>query len=821
MDARTVATRELWRLDDLLIDVGRQRVLRAGADLELPRLSFDLLLALVRRAPDVVSVDELMSLVWPGLVVGPETVSQRVKLLRQALDDRAEQPRYVASLRGRGYHLSGTPVRVAEEQAGMASSAAAATAAATTSAAEAVPATALSPPGPPSPDRAWRAPALSALLVVLLLLVVALGPSRAPHGPDASDEAVEIANFADRTVAVLPFASLSPDPADAYLAESFAEILQDRLATVPGLTVLARDSSFAAASHSRDAREVGRALGARYVVGGSVMRSGDRFRVAVRLVDTQSGTQVWSQAYAGEIAHVFEMHDGIAQGAGAELRARITGLGPIGGDAIRSSSLEANLAYLRGKVLLGRYTVAAAEAAAGEFEQAVSLDPEYAGAHAALYDARMQAAGLRHDDLEAAQASVRPHLERALELDPEDGQAWFAKAMWDDLGFDERLAAYRRAVRLDPRNVRGLIAYSEFLDLAAARPVGSGFDPSSRSALPLGGTPGPGFRQEADQMLARASEIDPLSSRVRFRRAMRTVPFTLSGAEGGVMAILQTDPDYYPALQRLAKYRSIFHGRTSEAIEIIERAIGIDPGNPWAPHTAVAFYLDVGDDGAAGAVARSTPASARTAETVLHQFRGDWRAAGTAALRPDAFEFGFNESWGVPEALRDFGLNAGDLVTPARVISERFGLRPDAPGSVRFANYRAAVPLAHLRLAAGDQAGGRALLESVIRYVDSEVDTPPVYKRRTQAQALMLLGERDRALELLSASFFVDGDYTQWWYTLEHDPVWAAVRADPRFLAIETGVHAHVERERATVDALRQSGRIPARAPPSGAGASG
>ena len=96
---------EAWRVGDLTIDVGQQRVVRAGADIALPKLSFDLLLALARRSPNVVSSDELMSLVWPKLVVGPETVVQRVKLLRQALEDRSDDPRYIVALRGRGYRL--------------------------------------------------------------------------------------------------------------------------------------------------------------------------------------------------------------------------------------------------------------------------------------------------------------------------------------------------------------------------------------------------------------------------------------------------------------------------------------------------------------------------------------------------------------------------------------------------------------------------------------------------------------------------------------------------------------------------------------------
>ena len=96
---------EQYQIADLLVDPGCQRVMRGDTEIALPKLSFDLLLALLRAAPNVISYEELMDQVWPGLVVNSETVSQRVKLLRDALGDDSRQARYIASLRARGYRL--------------------------------------------------------------------------------------------------------------------------------------------------------------------------------------------------------------------------------------------------------------------------------------------------------------------------------------------------------------------------------------------------------------------------------------------------------------------------------------------------------------------------------------------------------------------------------------------------------------------------------------------------------------------------------------------------------------------------------------------
>src|SRR6185437_7452537 len=94
-----------YRVGDLLIDRGRQRVTRADVEVPLSQLSFELLLALARAAPNVLSFDQLMERVWPGLVISPETVSQRVKLVRDAIADDSQSPRYIAGVRGRGYRM--------------------------------------------------------------------------------------------------------------------------------------------------------------------------------------------------------------------------------------------------------------------------------------------------------------------------------------------------------------------------------------------------------------------------------------------------------------------------------------------------------------------------------------------------------------------------------------------------------------------------------------------------------------------------------------------------------------------------------------------
>src|SRR5215470_13861875 len=109
--AWTTNTRDLapdpagYQVDDLIIDLAPRRVRRAGTVIRLQALSFDLLVTLVRAAPNLVSFEQLNERVWPGLVITPETIVQRVKLLRGALGDDPHAPRYIEGVRGRGYRM--------------------------------------------------------------------------------------------------------------------------------------------------------------------------------------------------------------------------------------------------------------------------------------------------------------------------------------------------------------------------------------------------------------------------------------------------------------------------------------------------------------------------------------------------------------------------------------------------------------------------------------------------------------------------------------------------------------------------------------------
>jgi tetratricopeptide (TPR) repeat protein len=426
----------------------------------------------------------------------------------------------------------------------------------------------------------------------------------------------------------------------------------------------------------------------------------------------------------------------------------------------------------------------------------------------ALYDARMQAASIKFDDTKEARRRNRPLLERAMELDPQSAAVLFARAMWDDLDDEEREVLFREAMHRDPGNSRGLIAFVDFLTviegwMTAEQVRGSGV---YTTRYPIPAQFSSAREVEVTRLLERAIEIDPLSAPARYRQ------LSMQGQEEANMeGLLALDPRYYPALHRVAWVRWLFRDSPSQAIDLIEKAIAIDPENPVARMHAVPFYLDIDDPAAAADVASATRASATSAAPTLALAAGDWRRASAAARREDSYVVESIPSLAHYYALRDAALRTGDYGDAERRLCNTFGMSLRGPVEVSLWNRRAWVLLAHLQLAQGRRADAQRMLDAVIAWIDADRIHGPTYNQRTRAQALMLLGRRDEALRALATSFQIDRDHVDWWYTLERDPVFDEVRDTPEFQALEPDVRRFVARERAIVEEMRRRGEIPLR----------
>ncbi len=786
----------VFLVGDLRVDVGQQRVTRLDVDIALTNLSFQLLVALIRVAPNVLSHDLLMARVWPGLVVSPETLNKRVNLLREALGDDAYEPRYIAGVRSRGYRLvaavSPAPHPVPEVVAQVVE--------------PSTRDTVIDEPGTAATktSRMWWF-MVPVLVVAIGAIAIGVRTANKARGVDTqltSDSPLpETAALGvrERTVAVLPFESISPDPADAYLAQGMPEMILNRLSRISGLIVIARNSSFSLPAKNIDSKEIGRRLNSGYLVGGSVQREVDRLRVAVQLVNSSTGTVIWASHFDRGLHDIFSVEDEIADQIADALSVRLGELDPKPPAGARSANLEAYLAFLRGRTLLGRFTVAESEAAVPYFERAIALDPNFAPAYASMYDARLQAADRRQEDLTLARRRYRHLIDRALELDPDLGAAYFARAMWEDQPNDAsatpdnplivaRERDFHQGAALDPSNGRGLRAYAEFLYWMLQRP------------------------EEGRSVLKRALWVDPISASARYTDAL----FTLE--ENGVKAsmqktlqVLELDPNFVPALQRYGVFRWLFDGQLAEAAQIIEHAIALDPSNSWLRQYAVAVYLDLDDVMAARDVAAGMPPNPRTAELLL-MHEGDWRGAGLAAYDEAGWtkDSDFCQNWLASEAIRDYAMKTKELSRAIAFIKLKYLVGEVPTADLDPCNYRATVNLSQLLAAAGQGAEALAWRRAASSWLDANAAKYFTGAGRQRALVLLLDGKQDAALTELADSFR-SGGYMTWWYTMKYDPLWLPLHNDPRFKTIAADVRRYVDAQRGQLEALRRHGDVPRR----------
>lgn len=195
-----------------------------------------------------------------------------------------------------------------------------------------------------------------------------------------------------RSIAVLPFVNMSPDPENEYFSDGLTEELLNGLAQVEGLRVAARTSAFAFKGRSEDAGEIGRALGVELLLEGSVRKFQNRIRVTAQLIDAQAGHHLWSATYDRELSDIFAIQEDISRAIVQTLLPRFAASVDIGPHS--TTSIEAYELYLQGRFAFWRGPGEQnLREAADYYERAIAKDSAYALAYAGLADAYMLLAG--------------------------------------------------------------------------------------------------------------------------------------------------------------------------------------------------------------------------------------------------------------------------------------------------------------------------------------------------------------------------------------------------------------------------------------------
>ena len=306
----------------------RELTLRAQAVTIGPQV-FDLLLHLVGHRDRVVSKDELLQAVWSGRIVSESTITSHINAVRKAIGDNGEEQRLIRTIARKGFRFVGTV--------------------------EADPAEARRPLVQPGPVEQ-----------------IGRQPAQLPPSTPSPDKP---------SITVMPFQNLSGDPEQDYFADGVVEDIIAALSRIRWLFVIARNSSFALKARAVDVKEVGREFGVRYVLEGSVRKSGNKVRITGQLIEAATGTHLWAERFEGMLDDIFVLQDQIAESVVGAIAPQLERAEIERAKRKPTESLDAYDYYLRGTAKLHTGTRDAIEAALAFFYKATELDPDFASAY--------------------------------------------------------------------------------------------------------------------------------------------------------------------------------------------------------------------------------------------------------------------------------------------------------------------------------------------------------------------------------------------------------------------------------------------------------
>ncbi len=232
----------------------------------------------------------------------------------------------------------------------------------------------------------------------------------------------------EKSIAILPFRSLSPNSGDAFFAEGLREDVVSRLMKVQGLKVIGRPRADSRARQAADFVAIGRAVGARHLLTGDLRRSGERVLLRVGLMDASDGREIWSEKYDRQMKDAINLQGELASHIAAALDVRLSARVGTEVQASLTRNPDAHALYLRGRVLENSIAteVSNYEAAATLYRQAIALDPGFAVAHARLANVLGILYRFRGPSAELQIQAAR-EVSEALRLQPDLGEAHLAK----------------------------------------------------------------------------------------------------------------------------------------------------------------------------------------------------------------------------------------------------------------------------------------------------------------------------------------------------------------------------------------------------------
>lgn len=454
---------DFYEFGNFRMDVRRRLLWRENVPISLTPKAFDTLLVLVEHRDRVLEKDELMTAIWGDTIVEESGLARNISVLRKLLGESKDEHQFIVTVPGRGYQfvadvragngeevtelvLQESKVSVVVEEEEIA-------------------------------DCGWRiavskatpVPVIETTTIVLqrsrvriaiataLFVLIALA---ATYWWNARQSAIRHPQPAIKSLAILPFRSLTPKAGDEYLGVGLADVMITRLSNVNQLIV--RPTSSVLPFGDKDALQAGKALNVDSVLEGSVQQVGDRVRLTVRLLKTSDGQSLWAYQCDEQCSDVFQLQDLVAAKVTQALALQLTGAEKQRMQHRYTDNAAAYQAYLKGRYHTLQFTPEGNKQAVAELQEALRLDPNYALAYAGLADAYTAASEWLLPPREAL-SQARTAAEKALALDDTLAEAHAALGHVFVHQFNPAAEReFQRALELSPNSVAAMFFYGEY-----------------------------------------------------------------------------------------------------------------------------------------------------------------------------------------------------------------------------------------------------------------------------------------------------------------------------------------------------------------------
>jgi TolB-like protein/DNA-binding winged helix-turn-helix (wHTH) protein len=434
----------LFRFDDITVDGENFRVQKAGENITLTPRAFDVFIFLIKNGERVVEKQEIFDSVWKDTFVGDNALTKIIKEIRQAIDDDANQPRYIETVLKRGYRFIGEITENPDQ---------------TTPELEKT-------VREDSKSRQKTSASFAFSKTVLLSSVVALiAISALAAWLIFRQRAVETSSKI-RSIAVLPFKPLNADSRDESLEMGMAETLITRLSSLKQITVRPMSAVRKYTDLHQDPVKAGQEIQAETVLEGSIQKANERIRVTVRLINVSDGMTLWSEQFDENLTDIFKVQDSIAERITNALTLRLSKQENEQLAKHYTDNPEAYQLYLRGQFIWHRRRENWIEQSLAYYQQALEKDSNFALAHIAVAEWHIAMIAHRKNSVQEAEPKARSAIVKALEIDENLAQAHNALAeLKYQFEYDWATAEkeFKKAIELNPNVATIRLAYCWFL----------------------------------------------------------------------------------------------------------------------------------------------------------------------------------------------------------------------------------------------------------------------------------------------------------------------------------------------------------------------